>query len=93
MAIKHVTAKVVQVNISFDVPALLKNKKGDIEHDLHNDMIDSLMDLPRCDEYSGGHYDNAICTYDNMKQANKLFCDDAKAIQTIVNQYKIKAKQ
>lgn len=86
-----------RVNISkiavyYGVPSFLVNNLDQIQHDTHDQMINHLMDMPRCGKYQGGHWDCVVFYYDGISHLQKFTRQDAIAVYTIVEQFKNKAR-
>lgn len=86
-------ANISKIAVYYDVPSFLVDNLGKIQHDLHNQLIDHLMDMPRCKEYQGGHWDCIVFYYDGPGHLQKWTRQDATAIQTVVDMFRQKAKQ
>jgi len=80
-------ASIAKIKVWFDVPVTLKN---DPQGDLHDEMINRLMDLPRCNEYLGGHWAYAIFEYDSFELLRGLKGKDAVVVQSVVDEFNAK---
>ena len=80
---------ICEVLIKYDVPLFVLQKNGRVDHKKTEAYENALMELPRFDEFRGGHCNILILHYASLAAAHTFHNADIGAIKRVIKKHKV----